>query len=848
MIVVKFGRYVIAAILALVAAVAGYAQADKNQYIRHYGGMYLGEKGGAAQLCAESQAVKYYMTRAYRGYYHIIKEDAGGNRKYLNVGADKKLVFTDDNSTWSSHFAVEKSDGGYSKLKCHADGRYVGVDATRAGTSVLGDKNGNWQNHLWYLSENVGEEPEAMTATYLLNPDAKRQEMEGWGVSLAWWAKEYGTWSNASLNDLIDLLVSPDKLNFNLFRYNIGGGDDPDHANCDEKHLRDNGDIDGFKDSSDGGYIWSRDARQRKVLLKIKELRPDAVYEAFSNSAPYYMTYSGCVAGNEPSGKDNLKPEYYEEFAHYLVDVCKHYKDNYGIEFRTLEPFNESQSDYWGRNGSQEGCHFDISSQISFLKVLDPILKSSGLGTVISAADECWVDGTINSYNGYKDAGVADFVGQWNTHTYNANNNNRSRLNALIRNAGRKLWMSETGLGGDGIIGNLDLAQRLFDDIRYMECEAWLDWQYAAQGGDQWTMVIGNSSTGKVECTKHFYVRQHVTKYIKKGYRIIGTTNDNTIAATNQSGDTLILVALNNKLAKIGHECRLMNCDVAAMPSAFITTQATSMMKTECNYKDGVIKFTLPSRSICTIVIPLNARPAKAMPCEGEYYIIVPQYDKQKALAVTDGKPTLEEVAPTAGWSAVADGEAQSPIAANQTWQAIGDGNGAFRLKNLDGNLLYGTDSYYLSAGKEETLPAEGKSYFRFTPMKNSCYRINPVGDDRVLDLENKSVAAGTSVGLWDAEGVDNCHRNWQLIPVTLSGPSASVEAVTTLPVKISTGRTLLTVSAEGDCNLAVYDLKGICRANVDFNGSVSMPLASGYYIARVTCADGAVTRIVKVD
>ena len=42
--------------------------------------------------------------------------------------------------------------------------------------------------------------------------------------------------------------------------------------------------------------------------------------------------------GQRRSRKDNLKPEYYEEFAHYLVDVCKHYKEEYGIEFRTLDP------------------------------------------------------------------------------------------------------------------------------------------------------------------------------------------------------------------------------------------------------------------------------------------------------------------------------------------------------------------------------------------------------------------------------------------------------------------------------------------------------------------------------
>ena len=63
-------------------------------------------------------------------------------------------------------------------------------------------------------------------------------------------------------------------------------------------------------------------------MLKIKEKRPDAIFEAFSNSCPYYMTYSGCCAGHTDASADNLKPEYYEAFAHYLVDVCDIIKRN----------------------------------------------------------------------------------------------------------------------------------------------------------------------------------------------------------------------------------------------------------------------------------------------------------------------------------------------------------------------------------------------------------------------------------------------------------------------------------------------------------------------------------------
>lgn len=56
-------------------------------------------------------------------------------------------------------------------------------------------------------------------------------------------------------------------------------------------------------------------------MLKIKEKRPDAIFEAFSNSAPWWMTYSGCCAGNTSLFKDNLKPEYYDD-SHTIWLTC----------------------------------------------------------------------------------------------------------------------------------------------------------------------------------------------------------------------------------------------------------------------------------------------------------------------------------------------------------------------------------------------------------------------------------------------------------------------------------------------------------------------------------------------
>lgn len=121
---------------------------------------------------------------------------------------------------------------------------------------------------------------------------------EGWGVSLCWWANVCGKWEESRVDSLVDWLTSPEGLNFRIFRYNIGGGEDPLNRHCTPHHMAGGkglrAEMEGFKDSTSGQWRWERDSAQRRIMLKIRQKRPDAIFEAFSNSAPYYMTVSGC--------------------------------------------------------------------------------------------------------------------------------------------------------------------------------------------------------------------------------------------------------------------------------------------------------------------------------------------------------------------------------------------------------------------------------------------------------------------------------------------------------------------------------------------------------------------------
>jgi O-glycosyl hydrolase len=765
----------VVAILATAFGQTSFSEAT-TLYLLHSSGNHIecgSDDGGWIEAPTKGSPQQMTLTPAGQGYYTI---QVAGQQKYLSLAGQWNSKFiasaTGDEAKW----AIEQGMGQYVKLRCKANDKYLGTDSNDAHQKVFTDKSGSDMKHQWYFSNNVRETPPTDTLSYMVAPQVVRQHFDGWGVSLCWWAGQCGKWTDQKIDQIVDWLVSPTGLNYTHFRYNIGGGDDPENRHCDPHHMgRGKGlraEMEGFKDFSGDEYHWDRDAAQRKIMLKIREKRPDAVFEAFSNSCPYYMTYSGCVSGNADGGKDNLKPEYYEEFAHYLVDVCKHYKDEYGIEFKTLEPFNESVTNFWYANGPQEGCHFDYQSQVKFIRVLEPILRASGLNTVISASDETNVGLSVEGFKQYKSAGVLSKVGQWNTHTYQASNADRARLALLAHQAQMPLWMSETGSGGNGIGGNLALAQRLIDDMRYIQPEAWIDWQYMEEANDQWCTIQGSFANQTFKKVKNYYVRQQCTRFIRHGYDIIASPCPQSLAAVNAQRDTLVLVVLNEG-AKAVHRIDLSL--FSTLPSlADIKAYRTSANENLANTKSGItldgtmLQVVMPLQSIVTLVIPAHspATQPDELLADGCEYLIIPRHETTRAITATGSKATIEDIN---------YGDAQR-------WRLKDMGNGTYSLQNALGLRLTAHRSSGSSSLTVQKAEASEQDFY-IDVVDYPFYKILASrGRTHGFDLSNESTAAGTTVTVWQYQ--DNnptpIHRQWMLFPLADPQTAAAIDDVQT--------------------------------------------------------------------
>lgn len=214
---------------------------------------------------------------------------------------------------------------------------------------------------------------------------ATRQAFQGFGTSLAWWANVVGGFPDAIRGRVLDLVFSRDKgLGFQVARFNIGGSG---WATPDAPNLRPGGNVPSFLAPDGKTYDWAQDPGQTWVLLAARD-RGAKTFEAFSNSPPYWMTKSGRASGGPDPKADNLAPANYTAFAAYLARVVRHFGDEYGLRFTTLDPFNEPSTDYWRAGNVQEGCHFDRDSQWAFLPVLGRALKAAGAGGVALATSD----------------------------------------------------------------------------------------------------------------------------------------------------------------------------------------------------------------------------------------------------------------------------------------------------------------------------------------------------------------------------------------------------------------------------------------------------------------------------
>ncbi len=444
----------------------------------------------------------------------------------------------------------------------------------------------------------------AASTIVAVDPSKRGRVFRGWGTSLCWWANAVGGWEGKDVRtELMDLVFDPKKgLGLNIARYNIGGGEHPDHLHF----YRPGGAVPGFRPGPEESYDWEADANQRWVLLESRK-RGVNIVEAFSNSPPWWMTISGSSTGRceQRPAANNLRDDMYPAFADYLTEVVRHYRDEYGVVFDTLTPLNEPCAVWWTQGNNQEGCHFPADRQQTILKETARQLATKGLATRLSAPEQYSIDETIASWEEY-DVETREAVYQINTHSYDGER--RAALCRIARDAGKPLFASEYGNGIDGEFGSaLELARVITLDLNELKCEGWVCWQAVGNSdhpNDWHALQVSFARQDGIVIRKQYWALLHFTRHIRPGSVIMDAPAGDAVIALNPAGD-LVIVAANRGMAE-----RQIDVDLAAFPELpksarwVVTTEEESYVERGPVAIAGrKLSITLSPRSINTLVI-----------------------------------------------------------------------------------------------------------------------------------------------------------------------------------------------------------------------------------------------------
>ncbi|WP_329291545.1 beta-1,6-galactanase [Streptomyces pseudovenezuelae] len=391
-------------------------------------------------------------------------------------------------------------------------------------------------------------------ATIAVSPGTSYGTWEGWGTSLAWWANVFG-----ARDDFADIFFTTKStsyngttlpgLGLNIARYNLGASS---WNTVNGESMVASANIPAFKqiegfwqdwnneNPTSSAWDWTADANQRAMLVKATSR--GATSELFANSPMWWMCSNHNPSGASGGG-NNLQTWNYRQHASHLAATALYAKNNWGVNFATVDAFNEPSSSWWTATGTQEGCHMDASVQSAVLPYLRSELNNRGLtGVKISASDETSYDLARTTWNSFSST-TKGYVNRVNVHGYQGSDGRRDLLYTdVVTTAGKALWNSETG-DGDGT--GYTTAFNLLYDFRWLHPTAWVYWQVMDPTAG-WGVIkydAGTLQAGAIE-TK-YYVLAQFSRHIRPGMKIIDTGVSNAVAAYDSSAKRLVIVALN---------------------------------------------------------------------------------------------------------------------------------------------------------------------------------------------------------------------------------------------------------------------------------------------------------------
>jgi len=433
-----------------------------------------------------------------------------------------------------------------------------------------------------------------------IDPGETYQTIEGFGASAAWWAQDVGGWEDEKRNHIVELLFDRETgIGLTIYRYNIGAGI--------AGNIQDPWRTAQTFEVSPGLYAWSRDANALWVM-KAALAQGAEQFVAFVNSPPARMTVSGLTTG-EKDGLSNLRPDMYEAFAQYMVDIVHHLREGEGIPIGYISPVNEPQWG-WSYNNGQEGCHYGPQEVLEVTRALLHAIDASGMDVKVSVFESGqWKGSQVYIDALLKDPEVGPRLPHLAIHSYWSKAEDKTPIvNFLNRNLpGTNIWQTEWTEMKDGRDTGMDsalvLANTVQEDLSIAGVTSWQYWIAVSQYFYHDGLIYVNQSSHAVIETKRLWALGNFSRYVRPGDVRIGAetgTSDLSVSAYQSPNTSQIVVVIINNGTKAG------SAGVNGIPADLrqVGQYETSAQNSLTEVLSGTIPtaFTFPAQSVTTLV------------------------------------------------------------------------------------------------------------------------------------------------------------------------------------------------------------------------------------------------------
>lgn len=472
-----------------------------------------------------------------------------------------------------------------------------------------------------------------------VNPNKQIQTIDGWGTSACWWSQKVS--DPETRTELAKLLYSKEGLGLNIYRYNVGGGVNPEHNRVGNPWRT----TESFYYYNDATgkyeYDFTRDANAQAFLDEALKYGCIDTVVLFCNSPHYSMTISQEASGSyEAGGVSNLAPEHYQDFVDYLLTITEYFIKK-GVPVKYISPINEPQWDWGGEWVGQEGCHYNPDQVLELLKLFSKGIDERGLDVKLSVPDSGSLGQiTMDYFNAIaSDPDLYKNVGTFAYHSYWADPDTKEKeqlgnwikKNALV--SAKKVEMSEwcelpLSHDCDDIKGAAIMGRVISNDIRYTKVNSWTNWVAVNQYGldeegkkNADSLIWSNDDFTDWGIAARYYAYGNYSKFIPAGSKVIdSTTNKNGLANYNwytfdgglnksrkttftayQTPEGKIVVVIVNE-----DDAKKINIDISkntkAKPMEVYTTDADH--KLELTYTgETTNNISIAADSITTVVI-----------------------------------------------------------------------------------------------------------------------------------------------------------------------------------------------------------------------------------------------------